>query len=190
MRLAAVLRRLLGRDELPGGFTGRLAPDERVLATAALAGGGHVVVTSLGMWLPADGSLAGPSMGAADAARRLGWHLVTKAAWSGGAITLVEAAECAAVGGIVLLADRPPRRLRLVEPGRVPEVVHERVTASIRSRQHRELPGGGAWIVARKVPGRDGIVVQVRPDPGTDEVAAHEFAADVARSLGHGDIDG
>lgn len=201
MRLAAVLRRLLGRDELPAGFTGRLAPDERVLATAALAGGGHVVVTSLGMWLPADGSLAGPSMGTdgslagpsmstADAARRLGWHLVTKAAWSGGAITLVEAAERAAVGGVVLLADRPPRRLRLVEPGRVPEVVHERVTASIRSRQHRELPDGGAWIVVRKVPGRDGSVVQVRPDPGTDEAAAHEVAADVARSLGHSDIDG
>lgn len=179
MRLAAVLRRLLGRDELPAGFTGRLEADERVLAIAPLTGGGHIVVTTLGMWLPAQ-----------DVARRLDWHLVAKAAWSGGAITVVEAEERTVVGGVVLLADRPARRLRLVEPGRVPEVVHERVTASIRSRQHHELPGGGAWIVSRKVPGRDGIVVQVRPDPGTDEAVAREVVGEVARALEHGSING
>lgn len=173
------LRRLLGRDELPDDVAGRLAPDENVLATATLADGGRLVVTSLGLWLPGD-----------DGARLLGWHLVSRAGWKNGALTVVEAREDETVGGAVILADLPPLRLRLGEPGRVPEVVHARVEGSIRSRHHRELPGssadaagGGAWFVQRKVPGRDGIVLQVRPDPGTDPAALRQVVADVARAL-------
>lgn len=162
-------RRLLGRDVLPAGFAGRLDADELVLATAALAGGGHVVVTSLGVWLPEG--------------RRVAWHLVSKATWSGGAIGLVEADVLDSVDGVVLLADRPVRALRLAEPGRVPQVVHERVTSSVRTRHHRDLPGGGAWFVQRKIAGRDGVVLQVRPDPGTDEAALRQVVADVARTL-------
>jgi len=170
--LGSVLRRLLGREPLPEGFDGRLEGDERVLATAALVGGGHVVVTSLGLWVPEVGG-----------ARRVGWHLVSKAAWASGAIELVEADEVDTVDGVVLLADRPVRRLRLVEPGRVPQVVHERVTASLRTRHHRELPGGGAWFVQRKVPGHDGVVLQVRADPGTDDAALRQVVSDVAATL-------
>jgi hypothetical protein len=173
VNLRDAVRRLLGRDGPPAGSTGRLDPDEQVLASARLTGTDHLVVTSLGLWLPAAG---GP--------RRLGWHLVSKASWGDGAIALVEARECEVLGGAVLIEDLPPRRLRLADPGRVPEVVHARVTASIRSRHHRELPGGGAWFVQRKVPGRDGIVLQVRPDPGTDEAAVRQVAADVATALG------
>ena len=29
-------------------------------------------------------------------------------------------------------------------------------------------PGGGAWVVLRRVPGQDGITRQVRLDPGVD----------------------
>lgn len=172
MSVLSALRRLLGRDELPEGFTGALGADERVLATARLVGGGHVVVTSLGVWLPEPGT-----------ARRVCWHLISKATWSGGAIGLVEADEIDVVDGVVLLADRPVRQLPLVEPGTVPQVVHERVTSSVRSRHHRELPGGGAWFVQRKVSGRDGLVLQVRPDPGTDETAVRQVATNVARTL-------
>ena len=85
--------------------------------------------------------------------------------------------------GAVLLADQPARRVRLVEPGRVPEVVHARVEGSIRSRHHRDLPEGGAWFVQRRVPGRDGTVLQVRPDPGTDPAVVAALAADVAHAL-------
>ncbi|OZM79101.1 hypothetical protein [Pseudonocardia sp. MH-G8] len=166
-------RKLLGREEVPAEVAGRLAPDERVLATAELGAGRHLVVTSLGMWLPAD-----------DGPRLLGWHLVSKAGWQGGTLTLVEAQEIETLGGAVLITDLPPQRLRLTGPGRVPESVQARVEGSIRSRHHRELPGGGAWFVQRKVPGRDGVVLQVRPDPGTDEAAVRQVAADVARSLG------
>jgi hypothetical protein len=178
-----LFRKLLGRDELPEGFAARLDPDEHVLASAALAGGGHLVATSRGVWIEDDGP------------RRIGWHLVSKATWGNGALAFVEAQEVDDLGGAVLLADLPARRLRLAEPGRVPQVVHERVTASIKSRHHRELPAsadarsagatcGGAWFVQRKVVGRDGVVLQVRPDPGTDDAAVRQVASESARKLG------
>jgi hypothetical protein len=108
---------------------------------------------------------------------------VSRATWKNGALAVVEATEVEEIDAAVLLADRPARRFRLAEPGRVPEVVHARVEGSIRSRHRRELPGGGAWFVQRKVPGRDGTVLQVRPDPGTDPAVAAQVVADVVRSL-------
>ncbi|MBA2310278.1 MAG: hypothetical protein H0W01_13545 [Pseudonocardiales bacterium] len=162
-------RRLLHGVELPAGFTGKLDPDERVLASAEASGGEHVVVTSSGIWLPEGG--------------RLDWHLISKATWAGGVLTVVAAVEHGTAGDAVLLADQRPRRLTLVNPRRVPEIVHERVTGSIRSRHYRDLPGGGAWFVQRKVPGRDGVVLQVRADPGTDEATVQRLAAEVARRM-------
>lgn len=163
----SLLDRLLRRRPLPAYVVRE--PDEHVLARAAVAGGGEVVLTSRGLWLP-DGRL-------------IGWHLVSKATWEGGALTVVAAQEAEVVAGAVVLADEPPRRMALTDPGRVPELVHKRVTASIRSRHHRELPGGGAWFVQRAVPGRGGTVLQVRPDPGTDPAAVRQVAGDVARKL-------
>lgn len=163
MRLFGFLR---GGDDLPDGFAGTLGPDERVLAVAE-----PLVATSDGLWLPTD-----------DGVRQLPWHLVSKATWQNSTLVLVEATEVDEIDGAVLLADRRPARYRLDEPGKLPEAVHERVTGSIRSRHHRELPGGGAWFVQRKVPGR-GIVLQVRPDPGTDDAAVRSVAGQVARTL-------
>lgn len=162
-------RRLLGGEQLPDGFAGRLDAEERVLAVAEMVGGGHLVVTSYGVWLP-DG-------------RRIGWHLVSKATWSDGALTVVEAEEFDSTGEVALLRDLPPRQLRLAEPGGVPEAVHKRVESSIRYRHHRELPGGGAWFVQRSVPGRDGLLLQVRADPGTDAAAVRRVATEVAGKL-------
>jgi hypothetical protein len=138
-------RRLLGGEQLPDGFVGRLDAEERVLAVAEMVGGGHLVVTSYGVWLP-DG-------------RRIGWQLVSKATWSDGTLTVVEAEEFDSTGEVVLLRDLPPRRLRLAEPG------------------------GGAWFVQRSVPGRDGLLLQVRADPGTDLAAVRRVATEVAGKL-------
>jgi hypothetical protein len=167
------LRKLLGREEVPADVAGRLAADERVLAVAAMGDDEQLVATSLGLWLP------GP-----EGARLVGWHLISKATWKSGVLTVVEAEEAETIGGAVLLADLPPRRLRLTEPGRVPETVHARVEGAIRSRHHRDLPGGGAWFVQRKVPGRDGVALQVRPDPGTDLAVLRQVVADVEHTLG------
>jgi hypothetical protein len=167
-----VFRRLLHRPALPDGVV--LDTDEHVVAAAEVTGGGQVVVTSRGLWLAGSGA----------ALQRLSWHLISKATWEGGALAVIPAREVETVEGAVLIADEPPMRVRLAEPGRVPEAVHRRVTGSIKSRHHRALPGGGAWFVQRTVAGRDGIVLQVRPDPGTDADAVRRVAGEVARTIG------
>lgn len=159
----------------PQGWPGVLAADENVLAVGELRGGGHLVATSLGLWLPGDDDSSGP--------RLVGWHLISKASWGNGALVVIEAHETGTAGDAVLLADRAPRRYPLETPGKLPEIVHRRVTGSIRSRHHRELPGGGAWFVQRKVPGRDGILLQVRPDEGADHDAVSKIAAEVAMRI-------
>ncbi|GAY10396.1 hypothetical protein [Pseudonocardia sp. N23] len=167
--LDRITRAVTGRGGLPADFDGTLEPDENVVAVAEVAGGGHVVVTSWGIWLPGESS------------RRIGWHLVSKAVWGDGTLVVTEATEEVA-DGVVLLTDLPPLRLRLDEPGKVPAAVHTRVTGSIRSRHRRDLPGGGGvWFLQRRIPGVDGSVLQVRADPGTDAELVRRLAVDVAR---------
>ncbi|MGB3443826.1 MAG: hypothetical protein WBA97_34245 [Actinophytocola sp.] len=168
----SVLRKLLDKvvgDGTPDGFAGTLEQEETVVVVAEVRGGGHLVATSLGLWVSTG-----------DGARRIGWHLLSKVTWGDGVLAVVEADEIGEAGDAVLLTDRPPHRYALVDPGKLPHAVHQRVTGSIRSRHHRDLPGGGAWFVQRKVPGRDGIVLQVRADPGTDANAVRTVAAEVA----------
>jgi hypothetical protein len=164
-RVAALLT---GRELTPEGFTGTLAPDERVLADSRTRHGEVVLATDRGLW---------------NGDRRVPWHLVTKATWAGGALEVVESHEVEHLeGGVVLLADAEPRRLPLPDPGKVPETVHRRVTAAIRSRQHHDLPSGGAWFVQRRTPA--GVVLHVRPDPGTDPDEIRILAAGVGEKLG------
>ena len=165
------LRRLLG-DRTPADFAGSLAPGEDVVDSAPVEGGGHLVVTPLGLWTP-DG----------DGARRVGWHLIGKATWVDGVFTLTESAETGTAGSAVVLADLPPVRFRLPAPGKVPHHVRLRVDSSVRSRHRQEIGSGGAWFVQRKVPGRDGSVLQVRPDPGTDVTLVEAIAEQVAAKL-------
>ncbi|GAA4550941.1 hypothetical protein [Amycolatopsis samaneae] len=166
-----LLRRLLG-DRTPDGFPGELAAGEDVVDSARVEGGGHLVVTALGLWIP-DG----------EGARRVGWHLVGKAAWADGVFTLTESEETGEAGAAVLLTDRAPVSFRLPAPGKVPHHVRLRVDGSVRSRHRQELAGGGAWFVQRKIPGRDGVVLQARPDPGTDAELVAAIAGEVAAKL-------
>lgn len=163
-------RRISG--ELPAGFTGTLEPDERVVAVSAVTDGGYLVLTQLGVWVP-EGALA----------RRVGWHLISKAVWDRSSLYLTEAVSTGIVGQAVLLSDLPARCFTLVKAGKVPEVVRARVTRSIRTSQRIALPGGGAWFVQRRIPGHDGVVLQVRADPGTSPEAVHQAASEVAECL-------
>jgi hypothetical protein len=160
--------RLTGRA-VPEGFTGELAPEEHVVAMAPLGAGGHLMATSHGLWVP-DG-------------RRISWHLISKVTWGEGRFTVIEADVVGEAGGAVLLRDRPAVRYIIDQPGKLPEAVHRRVTGSIRATHHRELPGGGAWFVQRKVPGQDGVVLQVRADEGTDMAMVERLAAEVAERM-------
>ncbi|WP_410611917.1 hypothetical protein [Amycolatopsis sp. lyj-109] len=166
-----LLRRLLG-DRTPAGFAGALSPGEDVVDSAVVEGGGHLVVTALGLWIPSDGE-----------ARRIGWHLVGKAAWADGVFTLTESVEAGTAGSAVVLADLPPVQFRLASPGKVPREAYQRVEGSIRSRHRQEIGSGGAWFVQRKVPGRDGTVLQVRPDPGTNVELVAAIAEQAAAKL-------
>lgn len=162
------LRRLLG-DRLPDGFAGELERTENALAAAEVAYGGYLVVTELGLWLPDR--------------RRVGWHLISKAVWSEGILTLVEAEEIGTAGAAVLLADREPVRFALPRPGKLPVMVRQRVDGSIRGRHRHDLASGGVWFVQRKVPGRDGTVLQARPDPGVDREVVTAIAREAAEKL-------
>ncbi|MEV6908471.1 hypothetical protein [Amycolatopsis sp. NPDC051071] len=165
------LSHLLG-DRVPADFEGTLDDGEHVVGSAPVEGGGYLLVTQLGLWVPADG---GP--------RRVGWHLVGKAAWSAGVFTLTESEEAAVAGKAVLLADKSPVRFKLARPGKVPFLVRQRVDGSVRERHRKDLGTGGAWFVERKVPGRDGTVLQVRPDPGTDLDLIKAIAEEAAEKL-------
>lgn len=158
--------------ELPAGFTGALELAERIVTAGELASGGHLVLTQLGLWVP-EGAQA----------RRVGWHMVSKAVWDGSALVITEAVSTGTVGEAVLLSDLPPRRFVLASLGKIPEMVRERVTSSIRCSQRCEVPGGGAWFVQRRIPGRDGLVLQVRPDPGTEPRALDAVASEITARL-------
>lgn len=164
-------RRLVG-EPLPETLRASLAADEHVLAAAPVGSGGHLAVTALGLWVP-DG----------DGVRRVGWDLVSKAVWRGDALTVTEADVVRVAGGAVVLADRDPVRYVLPRPGRIPRLVWQRVEGSIRSRYRKDLPGGGVWFVVRKVPGTDGVVLQARPDPGTDADVVAAIAEEAAEKL-------
>ncbi|WP_434448710.1 hypothetical protein [Lentzea sp. E54] len=163
-----LFRRLFG-DGAPDGFTGTLEPDETVIAFAAVQSGGHLVVTSLGLWVPGEPP------------RRIGWHLISKVKWEG-TLRVVEASEAAAERAVVLLEDLPAQRFALNgDPGRLLRAISQRVEGSIRHRERVESPG--VWILQRKVPGRDGFVWQARGDAGVDLAAVRAAVASFAEGL-------
>lgn len=161
-----LFRRLFGSGA-PDGFTGALEPDETVIASTPVQDG-HLVVTSLGLWVP------GP--------RRIGWHLISKVKWEG-ALRVVEAQEAGVEGSVVLLEDLPAQRFAVEEPSRVLRGISQRVEGSIRHRERVESPG--VWVLQRKIPGRDGFVWQARGDAGVEldavRAAVSTFASKLSR---------
>jgi hypothetical protein len=159
-----LFNRLFGSGA-PDGFTGALEPDETVIASTPVQDG-HLVVTSLGLWLP------GP--------RRIGWHLISKVKWEG-SLRVVEAQEAGVEGAVVLLEDLPAQRFAVAEPSRVLRGISQRVESSIRHRERVESPG--VWILQRKIPGRDGFVWQARGDAGVSLEAVREAVSAFASRL-------
>lgn len=168
------LRTWLAARRPPAEVRGLLGRDEHVLAWGRTAAGDPVVATRHGLWLPGD-----------DGPRRLGWEQVNKAAWDDGSLRITESEQVQP--GVV--ADKPTYLVRLAEPDGLPAAILERVTASVASTTHHELPGhGGLRIVGRRTPGHDGVSYVVRYDEGTDRhdpavVAAVEQLTAQARAL-------
>ncbi|MEU9740679.1 hypothetical protein AB0E12_16000 [Micromonospora chersina] len=145
------------KPKLPPADRPPLRPDERVLAWAAVGNGegdGVVVASNLGLWLPGRGE-------------RIGWHDVLKAVWSGRELTVTPADRVAERDGYLVVADCPAETYLLLDPGELPHQVRARVTRSVAYTAHHPVPGGAGRIVARRVPGADGLTWTVRYDPGT-----------------------
>src|SRR5436190_19703421 len=150
----SVLSRLLRRDQPPDEALRPLDRDERVVSWATLDDGSVVLATQRGLWLPAPGG-----------AERVLWHLVDRAVWREGTLTLVTAVD----PGDGVLEEQPARAVRLSTPRDLPPTVRARVQGTIGySRHHKLQPAGGVHVVGRRVPGRDGLTWQLVFDAGTD----------------------
>jgi hypothetical protein len=161
------------KAKMPADRRPALEPDERILAWAESSGGGDVVATNRGLWLP---GLA-----------RLGWHEIHKAVWSGRELTVTPAAVVAEHSGYAVVADQPLLSYLLLEPDDVPHQVRARVTRSVAYTEHHLLPdGGGVRVVARRVSGVDGLTWTVRYDEGTapDEAAVDDLVAAARETAG------
>ena len=126
-------------------------PGERVLAWMP-SGTSFLVATGSGLTLP-DGEHEG---------LRVSWDLILRTVWEPDAVE-VTAQESAGGRPVV-------HRVHIGgEPGALPEVVRERVTASIVVQHHVELIGErGARVVARRVEGETDLRWTVVFDAGLD----------------------
>jgi hypothetical protein len=159
--------RLFRRERPPAAALAPLDRDERVVSWGSTPDGAAVVATPLGLWLP------GP-----DAPERLPWHLVDKATWRDGRLTVTPAVDA----GDGVLDEQPPRSVRLATPRDLPQTVRVRVERAIAYTRHHRLPGGGGVrVVGRRVPGRDGVSWQLVFDTGVDRDDPAVRAAAAAR---------
>lgn len=170
----AVLRRL--RREFGGGglpAQARAALDlqagERILAHARTGEGTLLVATDRALHLPNG--------------RRVGWEHVEHAHWQRGG---VHVREVATLGEKAREYD-----LAVPEPENLPEVVRDRVNASIVINQYLRLEGnGGVRIVGRRGLGGDEVVWNLIFDAGLDtrdpalRARAGELLTDVRRQTG------
>ncbi|BCJ51490.1 hypothetical protein Asp14428_29650 [Actinoplanes sp. NBRC 14428] len=140
--------------KLPAGRRPPLESEERVLAWAATGDEGVLVATNRGLWLP-DG-------------RRLGWHEIHRAAWSGRELRITPAEQAQQRDGYTVLVDAPVIGFLVLEPGELPDHVRTRVSRSVAYTSHHPLPpNGGVRVVGRRVSGVDGLTWSVRYDAKT-----------------------
>jgi hypothetical protein len=141
------------RPSIPADLKPPLEPDERVLSWAAISDEQILVATNRGLWLP-DG-------------RRLGWHEIHKAAWSGRELRITPAEVAEERDGYAVLVDGPVLAFLLLSPGELPDQVRTRVTRSVAYTNHHPLTTGGLRVVGRRVSGQNGLSWAVRYDSGT-----------------------
>lgn len=154
---------------LPAALSARLSADELVVGLAQTMNDGPLLAaTRLGLWV-VDG----------DDAELVGWHLVAKAKLDAAALTVTLVEEVEQWDELTVVRDLPPREFRLEKAVKLTDQVHARVRRSVAASRHLPWPGAGGWVALRRVPGRDGLVSQLRLDPGADPATAG-FAAAVA----------
>jgi hypothetical protein len=148
------------RETPPSDVLAALPKGERVLSWGSGESGAVVLATPRGLWWPD-----------ADGVRLIGWERVDKAVWRDGQLTVIEAD----VLDDTLLVDRAPQSVELSVPRDLPATVRKRVESNVVRSELRSVGGGLARFVARRIPGRDGVVWWVRLEGGladSDQVRA------------------
>jgi hypothetical protein len=152
------VRRLFRRrDEPPADVVALLPRDERVVSWADVAGGGVVLASPAGLWWPGH---AEP--------RLIGWQHISKAIWRDGALSVIEAD----IVDDLLIIDHDPVSVALGVPRDLPPVVHKRVTANVVRSVVVPVAGGTARLVARRIPGQNGVHCWARLEAGAQDTAA------------------
>lgn len=136
------------RRERPPALPG-LEAGERVVSWADTADGAVVAATPKGLWWP------GP--------RRIPWQFIDKAIWRDGVMSIIEAD----LVDDELLIDRPAVHASLIVPRDLPPTVRKRIEANIVRTELVTVTGGAVRFVARRQPGRDGVVWWAHLEPGT-----------------------
>src|SRR6476620_6967463 len=142
------------RRTLPPLLRAALDPDEHIQVLAGCQDGKMLAASRFGLWVIDE-----------QKASRLGWELIAKARLSARVLSVI---PTEVVDGTVVLIDESAREFTLSGRSGLTDVVHTRVRRSVASSRHLDFPGGGGWVVLRRVPGHNGLTRQVRLDPGAD----------------------
>lgn len=169
--------RIPSRSRLPSAVLSSLAlrQGERALAWASDASGRWYVGTNLALHLPGP---AGPAP-----YRRVGWEDVQRADWDQESerLTIVEVAEYG--------DPEPADSFAVVEPGRLLELIRERVTNTVVCTVYARVRGKeGVSVVGRRSPARGepvrwSYVLSSTLDPA-DPVVARVAAETLAQARG------
>lgn len=176
------------RPPLPPSLTAQLDPQEDVQAVATCTDGTLLAVSRFGLWVVPHGT---PEVAAGAQTRpdlwgepeRLRWQHISKARLAARVLTVTWARPVGtfeAFGhpdGLVVLADEPERSFPLSVRSGLTDAVHTRVRRSVAASRRVDWPGGGGWVVLRRVPGQDGLTPQVRVDAGMDPQTTGFLAA-------------
>lgn len=150
VRLTDVLRRSLDADEM-------------VLAQAIAVDGTEVAATRKRL-------IVVPQRAGADS---LAWHQIAKARLDAGTLTVIPMQQVAELPtGAAVLRDAPPVSFTFAGKAALTDQVHSRVRRSVAGSRHLPWPGAGGWVTTRRVAGRDGLLLQLRLDPGAELSAA------------------
>ncbi len=151
------------RERPPAEIVARLGATDRVVSWAR-AEEGVVLASRFGLWWPF-----------ASGVRCVGWALIDKATWREGALTLTEAD----LVDDLLLVEREPVSVRLIEPRDLPPTIRARVDASVVSSELVSGAGVAMRVVGRRVPGRDGVSWWARLEGGSDTPEVRAIVHDV-----------
>lgn len=147
------------RRERPGpAVQAALESDELVMGRAVSADGTELVVTRRRLLVLHVGQQL----------RSEPWYRVAKATLRDGTLTVVGLELVGELpDGGEIVRDAPPVVFSLAAPAALTDQVHARVRRSVVASRQLPWPGGGGWVTLRRVAGRDGLLLQLRLDPGT-----------------------